>query len=139
MACVCAGQRIGRILDDTPRRQIESPLVVFVRKVPGWPGSTKVHLAQRRAGRDVVLQHLRTTRSETVSAMLVAEAARRLRPGQGALNLGLAGGAGHDAIRGDHRRAVGVVMAGPDCGAHPAGVRRRRRCRTLPAGPGADH
>ncbi len=53
--------------------------------------------------------------------MLVAEAARRLRPGQGALNLGLAGVAGHDAIRGERRRAVGVVVAGPDRGAHRLG------------------
>ncbi|CCH79218.1 hypothetical protein BN12_4060028 [Nostocoides japonicum T1-X7] len=60
--------------------------MVFVRKVPGWPGSTKVQLAERGAGRDVVLEHLGRARSEAALAVLVAEARRRLRPGQEVLD-----------------------------------------------------
>jgi hypothetical protein len=61
--------------------------VVFVRKSPGRSGSTKVQIAERRAGRDVVLEHVGTARSEAELAVLTAEARRRLRPGQDALDL----------------------------------------------------
>jgi len=65
---------------------------VFVRKVPGRTGSTKVQIAERRGGRDVVLEHLGTARSGAELAALVAEARRRLRPGQDALDLRLEAG-----------------------------------------------
>jgi hypothetical protein len=61
--------------------------VVFVRKSPGRSGSTKVQIAERRAGRDVVLEHVGTARSEAELAVLMAEAQRRLRPGQQVLDL----------------------------------------------------
>ncbi len=61
--------------------------MVFVRKVPGRSGSTKVQVAERRAGRDVVLEHVGTARSDGELAILVAEARRRVRPGQQALDL----------------------------------------------------
>lgn len=63
--------------------------MVFVRKVPGRSGSTKVQVAERRAGRDVVLEHVGTARSEAELAVLMAEARRRLRPGQEVLDLPL--------------------------------------------------
>ena len=63
--------------------------MVFVRKSPGRSGSTKVQIAERRAGRDVVLEHVGTARSEAELAVLLAEARRRLCPGQDALELGL--------------------------------------------------
>ena len=63
--------------------------MVFVRKLPGRSGSTKVQVAERRAGRDVVLEHVGTARSEAELAVLMAEARRRLRPGQDALDLPL--------------------------------------------------
>ncbi|WP_441768675.1 IS1634 family transposase, partial [Kribbia dieselivorans] len=63
--------------------------MVFVRKSPGRSGSTKVQIAERRAGRDVVLEHVGTARSEAELAVLMAEARRRLRPGQDALDLTL--------------------------------------------------
>ena len=62
-------------------------LVVFVRKSPGRTGSTKVQIAERRASRDVVLEHVGTARSGGELAVLMAEARRRLRPGQEAFDL----------------------------------------------------
>ena len=50
-----------------------------------------MQLAERRAGRDVVLDHVGTARSEAELAVLMAEANRRLRPGQGVLDLGVDG------------------------------------------------
>lgn len=63
--------------------------MVFVRKSPGRSGSTKVQIAQRRAGRDVVLEHIGTARGEAELAVLMAEARRKLRPGQQVLDLDL--------------------------------------------------
>ena len=65
--------------------------MVFVRKVPGRSGSTKVQVAERRAGRDVVLEHVGTARSEAELAVLMAEARGRLRPGQEPLDLQVGG------------------------------------------------
>ena len=63
--------------------------MAFVRKSAGRSGATKVQIAERRAGRNVILEHVGTARSEAELAVLVAEAQRRLRPGQEALDLGL--------------------------------------------------
>ncbi|MEO3939251.1 hypothetical protein V3N99_21255 [Dermatophilaceae bacterium Soc4.6] len=63
--------------------------MVFVKKVPGRSGSTKVQVAERRAGRHVALEHVGTARSDAELAVLMAEARRRLRPGQDALDLAL--------------------------------------------------
>lgn len=60
---------------------------MFVRKSPGRSGSTKVQIAERRAGRDVVLEHVGTAHGEAELAVLMAEAKRRLRPGQDAFEL----------------------------------------------------
>ena len=65
--------------------------MVFVRKSPGRSGSTKVQLAERRAGRDVVVEHIGTARGEAELAVLMAEARRRLRPGQDAFDLDIGG------------------------------------------------
>ena len=56
-------------LSNSPRGSVESCLVVFVRKSPGRSGSTKVQIAERRAGRDVVLEHVGTARSDLTSAI----------------------------------------------------------------------
>ncbi|WP_310964041.1 IS1634 family transposase [Nocardioides terrisoli] len=61
--------------------------MVFVRKVPGRSGSTKVQLAERRDGRDVVLEHLGTARDDAELAVLFAVARRRMHEGQEALDL----------------------------------------------------
>ena len=63
--------------------------MAFVRKSAGRSGATKVQIAERRAGRNVILEHVGTARSEAELAVLVAEAQRRLRPGQESLDLGL--------------------------------------------------
>jgi hypothetical protein len=66
--------------------------VVFVRKAPGRSGATKVQIAERRGGRDVVLEHVGTARDEAELAALVMVARRRLYPGQGEFPLGRSGG-----------------------------------------------
>src|SRR5690625_270065 len=63
--------------------------MVFVRKVPGRPGATKVQIAERRGGRDVVLEHVGTARSKAELATLMEVARGKINPGQGVLDLGL--------------------------------------------------
>ena len=65
--------------------------MVFVRKAPGRSGSTKVQLAARRDGRDVVLEHVGTARDAAELAVLMAVARRRLHEGQEALDLEIVG------------------------------------------------
>lgn len=96
---------------DTPRPCVDSGFVVFIRKVPGRPGATKVQIAQRRDGRDVVLEHIGTARSEADLAALMAIAKTRLHPGQQELNLGL-----------DNA---------PPSGMAPSGVITSKRCALL--------
>ena len=48
-----------------------------------------MQIAERRAGRDVVLEHVGTARSDAELAVLMAQARRRLRPGQEPLDLEL--------------------------------------------------
>lgn len=61
--------------------------MVFVRRVPGRSGSIKVQLAERRGGRDVVVEHIGTARTDAELVILVAQARRRLHEGQEALDL----------------------------------------------------
>lgn len=62
--------------------------MVFVRKSPGRSGATKVQIAERRDGRDVVLEHVGTAHDEAELAALMALARKKLYPGQGELDLG---------------------------------------------------
>ncbi len=57
-----------------------------MRKAQGRSGSTKVQLAERRDGRDVVLEHVGTARTEAELAVLMAQARRRLHDGQETLD-----------------------------------------------------
>jgi hypothetical protein len=59
--------------------------VVFVRKAAGRSGATKVQIAERRDGRDVVLEHVGTAHDEAELAALMAVARSKLYPGQGEL------------------------------------------------------
>ncbi|MEU8227952.1 IS1634 family transposase [Kribbella sp. NPDC048915] len=61
--------------------------MVFVRKSPGRSGATKVQIAERRDGRDVVLEHVGTAHDEAELAALMAVGRRKLYPGQGELPL----------------------------------------------------
>lgn len=61
--------------------------MVFVRKSPGRSGSTKVQIAERREGRDVVVEHVGTARTDAELVMLMAQARRRLHEGQEVLDL----------------------------------------------------
>lgn len=61
--------------------------MVFVRKSAGRSGATKVQTAERRGGRNQIVEHVGTARSEAELAVLMAQARRRLRPGQDVLDL----------------------------------------------------
>jgi hypothetical protein len=74
-------------LIDTPCLPVRSGFVVFVRKSPGRSGATKVLIAERRDGRDVVLEHVGTAHDEAELAALMALARKKLYPGQGELAL----------------------------------------------------
>lgn len=63
--------------------------MVFIRKSAGRSGATKVQIAERREGRNHIVEHVGTARSEAELALLIAEANRRLRPGQEVLDLGI--------------------------------------------------
>ena len=65
--------------------------MVFVRKSPGRGGSTKVQIAERRGGRDVVVEHVGTARTDAELAVLMARARRRLHEGQEVLDLDVGG------------------------------------------------
>ena len=65
--------------------------MVFIRKSAGRSGATKVQIAERRGGRNHILEHVGTARSEAELAVLMVEAGRRLRPGQESLELEGAG------------------------------------------------
>lgn len=60
---------------------------MFVRKSPGRSGAVKVQIAERRAGRDVVLEHVGTAHDDAELAALLEVARGKLYPGQGVLTL----------------------------------------------------
>ncbi|MBK8470605.1 MAG: IS1634 family transposase [Actinomycetales bacterium] len=73
--------------------------MVFVRKVPTASGATAVQIAERQGGRDKVLEHLGSARTESELAALVEAARRKVYPGQGELDLSAgAVPAGHAVI-----------------------------------------
>ncbi len=75
--------------------------MVFVRKVKTASGATAVQIAERRAGRDRVLEHLGSAHTDAELAALVEAARRRVFPGQGELDLSSAWvPAGHAVIAG---------------------------------------
>lgn len=77
--------------------------MVFVRKSPGRSGAMKVQIAERRDGRDVVLEHVGTAHDEAELVALMAVARAKLYPGQGELPLeGISG----PAVDGSARSAV---------------------------------
>jgi hypothetical protein len=65
---------------DTPRGSVRSAFVVFVRKSPGRSGTTKVQIAERRDGRDVVLEHVGTAHDEAELSALMTVARAKLYP-----------------------------------------------------------
>jgi len=67
-------------LIDTPRLPVRSGFVVFVRRSPGRSGPTKVQIAERRDGRDVVLEHVGTAHDEAELAALKALVRTRAEP-----------------------------------------------------------
>ena len=58
-----------------------------MRKSPGRSGAVKVQIAERRAGRDVVLEHVGTAHDDAGLAALMEVARGKLYPGQGELAL----------------------------------------------------
>lgn len=72
-----------------PRWPVRSVFVVFVRKSPGRAGATKVQIAERRDGRDVVLEHVGTAHDDAELDALMVVARGKLYPGQGQLDLSI--------------------------------------------------
>lgn len=60
--------------------------MVFVRKVKTGSGATAVQLAERAGGRDRVVEHLGSARTDAELAALLEAARGKLRPGQGELD-----------------------------------------------------
>ena len=65
--------------------------MVFIRKSDGRSGATKVQIAERRGGRNHILEHVGMARSKAELAVLMAQARLRLRPGRESLDLEVAG------------------------------------------------
>jgi hypothetical protein len=83
--------------------------VVFVRRSAGRSGATKVQIAERRGGRDVVLEHVGTAHDEAELAALMALARSKLYPGQGELALAGISGAGSAVDAAGGRAGTAVV------------------------------
>ena len=99
-----------------------------MRKVPGRAGATKVQIAERRAGRDVVLEHIGTAHDGAELAVLM-DLARCLAPGlMEALN------PREDESHGGTEEVPGGAP-GPGTGAHPDATGRHRHNQTAEPGP----
>ncbi len=61
--------------------------MVFVRKVKTASGATAVQIAERRSGRDKVIEHLGSAHTDAELTALLETARARLHPGQGELDL----------------------------------------------------
>ncbi|UER55460.1 IS1634 family transposase [Kineosporiaceae bacterium SCSIO 59966] len=61
--------------------------MVFVRKVRTGSGATAVQIAERAGGRDRVLEHVGSARTAQELTALLEVARRKIRPGQGELDL----------------------------------------------------
>lgn len=83
--------------------------MVFVRKSPGRSGATKVQIAERRDGRDVVLEHVGTAHDDAELAALMLVARSKLYPGQAELPLEGIGAPVADAGGGGGRGGAAVI------------------------------
>lgn len=79
--------------------------MVFIRRSAGRAGATKVQLAERRAGRNVIVEHIGTAHDDAELAVLMKAAQERLHPGQDTLDLGLAD------VLGAPAQAAGVITS----------------------------
>lgn len=79
--------------------------MVFIRRSAGRSGATKVQIAERRSGRNVILEHIGTAHDDAELAVLMQIARERLRPGQDALDLGFGQAPAGPA------RAPGIITA----------------------------
>jgi hypothetical protein len=61
--------------------------VVFVRKVRTKSGATAVQIAERQGGRDKILEHLGSARTDAELSALLEVARSKIYPGQGELDL----------------------------------------------------
>lgn len=72
---------------DTPNRGRLGLLVVFVRKVRTASGATARQIAERQDGRDKVLEHLGSARTDAELTALLEVARAKIYPGQEQLDL----------------------------------------------------
>ncbi|MGC0249408.1 IS1634 family transposase [Pseudactinotalea sp. Z1748] len=86
--------------------------MVFVRKVRTKSGATAVQIAEREGGRDKVLEHLGSARTDAELTALLEVARAKIYPGQGELDLS-AGSvpAGHAVITGKSSMLLWHVLS----------------------------
>ncbi len=77
--------------------------MVFIRKVRTASGATAVQLAERREGRDRVLEHLGSAHTDAELAALMEIGRTKLHPGQGVLDL--------DGVSAAPKRAISETTA----------------------------
>jgi len=86
--------------------------VVFVRKVRTASGATAVQIAERAGGRDKVIEHLGSAHTDAELTALLETARRRMHPGQGELDLGVADvPAGQSVITGKSSAVLWHVLS----------------------------
>ena len=79
--------------------------VVFIRRTVGRAGATTVQLAELRAGRNVIVEHIGTAHDDAELAVLMKVAQERLHSGQGTFDLAFAD------VPGAPARAAGVITS----------------------------
>lgn len=85
--------------------------MVFVRKVKTASGATAVQLAERREGRDKVIEHLGSAHTPAELTALLEAARAKVHPGQGMLDLAVnAAGLGQSVITGKRSALLWHVL-----------------------------
>ncbi len=92
-------------------------------------GDEGAEIAERRDGRDVVLEHVGTAHDDAELGALMAMAGKKVYPGQGELDLGGMSGSsavGRAGAAFHHQQVQSSAVGGVEDRLRPAGIRRHR-------------